>query len=104
MTAVQRATSIPRRQAAGAASPTPAIARSSAPLALTVRNAPSERSSTEPTPPTAACDRCVACRMRGTTTTTASPLTASTASGHPEQQQVEQAHQHHGADQQEARR
>jgi hypothetical protein len=79
MRAVQPAPSTPRRHARRAASPTAAISRSSAPLALTVRNAPSVRSSTEPIRPTAAWFRSLARRIRGTTTSTATPFTARTA-------------------------
>ena len=103
MTAVQRATSTPRRHARRAARPTVAISRSSAPLALTVRNAPSERSSTDPMPPTAACDRSVARRIRGTTTSTASPLTARTASVTPSSSGSSRAIRTTAADQQEGR-
>jgi hypothetical protein len=78
--AVQPATSMPRSHARWAACPTVAISRSSAPMAFTVRTAPSARSSTEPIQPTAAWDRSVARRIRGTTTSTATPFTASTAS------------------------
>jgi hypothetical protein len=53
--------------------------RSSAPLAFTVRNAPRARSSTDPIWPTAAWDRLVARRIRGTTTSTATAFKASTA-------------------------
>ena len=83
MRAVQRVTSTPRRHARRAARSTLAISSSSAPLALTVRSPPSDRSSTEPIRPTAACDRSVARRIRGTTSSTASPLRASTTSVTP---------------------
>ena len=80
MRAVQPATSTPRRQARRAADLPLRISRSSAPMAFTVRNDPSERSNAEPMPPTAAWERSVARRIRGTTTSTASPFRASTAS------------------------
>jgi hypothetical protein len=79
MSAVQPVTSTPRRQAWRAARLTVAISPSSAPWAFIVRNPPSARSSTAPIRPTAACDRSVARRIRGTTTSTATAFTARTA-------------------------
>jgi hypothetical protein len=70
----------PCRHARRAAFSAPAVSRSSAPDAFTVRNAPKARSSMEEISPTASCERSVACPIRGISRATAPPASTTTPS------------------------